>query len=298
MTDAFKKRWALPGLSKPLRLPFGRGGGNAGGPPPQDEAAPPTPTAASLAEAGWIPPLDLLRERRQELGLEPLSGLLVQRPALLRRGLVIGGVILATSLGLCGLLLIWHQLLKARMGQLEGYEADVEQLTKTLVGHRAALKKVKDSNEQLVKRLSDVRSSSALMADLQLRVPEGVQITAVQMVGTDSLRLEGVARDPVAFGRVNAMELVLRQSPLFAAKGVTLGKAERVPPRQLTVQVKGPVPAGGQPPKVELPSAVRFEMTAALTPLAATRLLAVMEGLQAEGMTRRLELLQREGLLK
>lgn len=298
MTDAWKKKLALPRLDRPLRLPFGRGGGRTGGPPPQEEAAQPPPTAASLAKAGWAPPLDLLRERRQELDLEPISGLLVQRPALLRRGLVIGGLILGASLGLCGFLLIWHQLLKARMGQLVRYEADVEQLTKTLVGHRAALKKVKDSNDLLVKRLSDVRSSSALLADLQLRVPEGVQITAVQMVGTDQLRLEGVARDPVAFGRVNAMELVLRQSPLFAAKGVTLGKVERVPAQQLNVPVSGPVQAGGQPPKLELPSAVRFEMTAALTPLAASRLVAVMEGLQAEGMTRRLALLQREGLLK
>jgi hypothetical protein len=62
--------------------------------------------------------------------------------------------------------------------------------------------------------------------------------------------------------------------------------------------MSGPVQAGGQPPKLELPSAVHFEMTAALTPLAANRLVAVMEGLQAEGMTRRLALLQREGLLK
>jgi type IV pilus assembly protein PilN len=298
MTDAWKKKLALPRLDRPLRLPFGRGGGSAAGPPAEDEAASPSPTAASLAQAGWTPPLDLLRERRRELDLEPFSGLLVQRPALLRRGLVIGGVILGASLGLCGLLLIWHQMLKARMGQLDRYEADVEQLTKTLVGHRAALKEVKDSNDLLVKRLSDVRSSSALLADLQLRVPEGVQITAVQMVGTDQLRLEGIAKDPVAFGRVNAMELVLRQSPLFAAMGVTLGKVERVPAQQLNVPVSGPVQAGGKPPKLELPSTVRFEMTAALTPLAANRLVAVMEGLQAEGMTRRLELLQREGLLK
>jgi type IV pilus assembly protein PilN len=267
-------------LNKPLRLPFGRGGLGETSTPLPPQAPPPS---AQMLEAGWTPPLDLLRERRRELELEPVSGLLLKRPALFRRGLVGGGLLLGASLGLCGLLLLWHQMLKARMGELERYEADVEQLGKTLVGHRTALKKMQTANEGLVKRLTDVRSSSALLADLQLRVPEGVQI---------------MAREPMAFGRVNAMELVLRQSPLIAATGVQLGKVERVPAQELAIEAAGPTKPGAPQQKLELPSAVSFAMSATLTPLAANRLVAVMEGLQADGMVRRLELLQREGLLK
>lgn len=291
------KKWTVPSLGTPLRLPFGLGGNRAA--EAASAAAEPAPPDAgeAVVEAGWMPPLDLLREKRRELELEPLSGLLVRRPELLRKGLGIGGLILGISAGLCALLLIWHQLLKARMGQLERYEADVEQLTKTLAGHRTALKKMQESNEKLVKRLADVRSSSALLADLQLRVPEGVQLTEVQMQGSDAIRLAGVARDPVAFGRVNAMELVLRNSPLFEAKGVTLSKAERLPAQALEVKSQGPAKQGVAPQKLELPSAVRFEMSAALTPLAANRLVNVMEALKAEGMARRLQLLEREGLL-
>jgi type IV pilus assembly protein PilN len=282
-------------LNKPLRLPFRQGGQGETSTPLPPQAPPPT---AQMLTAGWTPPLDLLRERRRELELEPVSGLLLKRPALFRRGLVGGGLLLGASLGLCGLLLFWHQMLKARMGELERYEADVEQLTTTLKGHQGALKKQQASNEGLVKRLTDVRSSSALLADLQLRVPEGVQITAVQMEGTNAIKLEGVAREPMAFGRVNAMELVLRQSPLIAATGVTLGKVERVPAQQLAIQAAGPAKPGAPQQRLELPSAVSFAMSATLTPLAANRLVAVMEGLQADGMVRRLELLQREGLLK
>jgi type IV pilus assembly protein PilN len=240
--------------------------------------------------------LDLLRERREELELEPLSGLLVQRPVLLRRGLIWGGLVVGANLGLCGVLVLWQQMLKARMAELETYEVQVQQLSQELMGHRAALKAVKEGNDQLVKRLTDVRSSSALLADLQQRVPEGVQLSKVQMEGTDGIKVEGLARDPVAFGRVNALELVLRQSPLLAATEVKLGKATREAPK--AVQVKEvPGSTGNPADKLELPSAVTFQLAAKLTPLDASRLVNVMEGLKAEGMVRRLQVLERGGLL-
>lgn len=279
----------LPSLNQPLKLPalpFGRkqnpGGGSEAEPSPNDAPGP--------------PPLDLLRERRQELGLDPLSGLLVQRPVLLRRGLVWGGFLVGASLGLCGFLLLWHQMLKARMQELEGFEAEVQQLTQTLMQERAVLKAVKEGNDQLVKRLIDGRSSSALLADLQQRVPEGVQLSKVLMEGTEAIKVEGTARDPVAFGRVNALELVLRQSPLLAATEVKLTKATREPPK--AVQMKEvPGRTGNPGEKLELPSAVTFQLAAKLTPLDANRLVDVMEGLKAEGMVRRLQVLQRAGLM-
>jgi type IV pilus assembly protein PilN len=246
----------------------------------------------------WMPPLDLLRGRRRELNLPPMSGLLTLRPGLIRRGLIGGGGILAATLVFCTLLTLWHQLLKARLAELGRYEGDVEQLTKTLAGHQAALKQMRDSNDELVKRLIDVRSSSALLADLRRRVPEGVQLTSVEMVSPTQMKVQGRARDPVGFGRVNAMELVLRRSPLFQATGVSLGKVERVPESTYEIRVPTPGKPGGVPLKMEVPSAVNFEMTATLAPLAANQLLGVMEDLDADGMARRLRLLQKEGLLK
>ncbi len=282
LLDRLNQPMKLPSLNQPLKLPklsLGRGADKT-----------------SVAPGSTTPPLDLLRERRQELELDPLSGLLVQRPVLLRRGVLWGGFVVGASLGLCGVLLLWHQMLKARMQQLEGYEAEVEQLTQTLMKERAVLKAVKEGNDQLVKRLIDVRSSSALLADLQQRVPEGVQLSGVKMEGTEAIKVEGVARDPVAFGRVNALELVLRNSPLLAATEVKLGKATREAPKP--VQVKEvPGRTGNSTDKLELPSAVSFQLAAKLTPLDANRLVNVMEGLKAEGMVRRLQVLQRAGLM-
>ncbi|MEB3334192.1 MAG: NINE protein [Cyanobacteriota bacterium] len=264
------------------------------------EATPPgdSPAALPSLQEGALPPLDLLRERRREQELEPLSGVFVLRQGLVRRGLLIGGAILGASLGLCLLSFLWHQLLRARAAQLQVFEQEAKQLGEIVNTQGASLKALKGSNEQLVKRLTDVRSSSALLADFQLRVPEGVQLTNVRMVSPTEIGLKGWARDPVAFGRVNAMELVLRRSPLFLAKGVTIEKVERLPQRRLSIKVKTPKTIDPVPVNVDFPSAVRFEMKAALSPLAPDRLVPVMESLKAQGMVRRLELLQREGLLK
>ena len=292
--DPLNQPLKLPKLSQPLKLPklpFGLSGGRGGKTSPTAGAA-----AAVLPVGGVTPPLDLLRERREELELEPLSGLLVQRPVLLRRGLIWGGLVVGANLGLCGVLVLWQQMLKARMAELERYEVQVQQLSQELMGHRAALRAVKEGNDQLVKRLTDVRSSSALLADLQQRVPEGVQLSGVKMEGTEAIKVEGVARDPVAFGRVNALELVLRNSPLLAATEVKLGRATREAPK--AVQVKEvPGRTGNSTDKLELPSAVSFQLAAKLTPLDANRLVNVMEGLKAEGMVRRLQVLQRAGLM-
>jgi hypothetical protein len=98
------------------------------------------------------------------------------------------------------------------------------------------------------------------------------------------------------------MELMLRRSPLFQASGITIDKVERVPEKEFEIRPQeGTATAGAgavRSTKVTLPSAVIFKIKATLSPLPPDRLVAVMESLKAEGMARRLELLQQEGLLK
>ncbi|MEB3318895.1 MAG: NINE protein [Cyanobacteriota bacterium] len=259
---------------------------------------PERPRGLPAQSTGQLPPLDLLRERRLELGVQPLSALLPLRPMLIRRGLVIGALVLGGTVGLCVLLVIATQMFRARESQLVGYEQLASQLRETIAREGAAVNTLRASNQQMVKRLSDVRSSSALLADVQARVPEGVQLSKVQMLSPSEIRLEGLARDPVGFGRVNALELMLRRSPLFQATGVTIEKVERVPAREVEIRPTNSSTTAAPPVKVELPSAVSFQMKATLAPLAANKLVEVMDRLKAEGMVRRLELLQREGLLK
>jgi type IV pilus assembly protein PilN len=279
-------------------------GAAGAGEAPNRELASPLPTTAAPREQATAdrsaPPLDLLRERRQQLEILPLSGVLEQRPGLIRRGLMIGGLLLGGAIGGNIMLLLTHQTLRSREAELKGIEQEVVQLRESNTRETNALQAMRASNDQLVKRLSDVRSSSALLADLQLRVPEGVQLTKVQMLGPADIQLEGLARDPMGFGRVNALELMLRRSPLFQATGVTIDKVERVPAKELDIRSAQGTAGGttGPATKVALPSSLIFRIKASLAPLPPNQLVAVMESLKAEGMVRRLELLQREGLLK
>ncbi len=252
----------------------------------------------NVAPSPFLPPLDLLREHRQQMGQESFSAVLERRPALIRRGMVFGGLILGLSLGACALLVIVHQTLRSREAQMAGYEQEAKQLRDNLSRERGAVDAMGASNKQLVERLSNVRSSSALLADLQLRVPEGVQLREVQMLGPAEVRFEGIARDPMGFGRVNALELMLRRSALFQAKGVTLEKGERTLPQQFDIQSAVVTTSPPRPIKVVIPSGVAFDMRATLSPLAPDKLIGVMESLKAEGMVDRLEQLKREGLLK
>jgi type IV pilus assembly protein PilN len=236
-------------------------------------------------------PFDLLREKRAELGLpEPAVASQRSRQSLVR-GLAIGSVLLGVSLGVWLLLLLRSAMVQSQLDQLATVEAEVEQFQARLNRERASLRQWQGVNTSLVQGLVKVRSGSALMRDLQLRAPQGVQFTELQEVarGVDQpsrLTLKGLASDPQPFARINALQLDLRRSPLVDPQGVRLNKAAREEARNQQANQ----PAVLQP--------VAFELGVDLRPpLAPAAERLILEQLGATGMARRLTLLQKEGLL-
>ena len=169
---------------------------------------------------------DLLREKRQELNLPEPVQVAVQGRQLLARGAAIGAALIGISLG--AVVLVWLRALmvSAAVDRLGTVEAEVQLFETQLTAARGKLKRVDKANADLVKGLIAVRSGSALMRDLQLRVPAGVQLTAATEEGA-GYRLKGVSLDPQAFARINAFQLQLKRSPLLDPNGVTLVKASR-----------------------------------------------------------------------
>jgi type IV pilus assembly protein PilN len=108
-----------------------------------------------------------------------------------------------------------------------------------------------------------------------------------------ALQVKGVAVEPMAFARINALQLSLQQSPLLA-KDISLIKAERLPPiaKPLTAE------KAANPLVLFTPTSVSFELNAPLATLKPKQRAAVLRVLGAEGMAGRLELLDREGLLQ
>ena len=239
------------------------------------------------------PLLDLLRERRQELGQESMASTLLDRRPLLLRGALIGAALLAAALAGTALVFLRHQLVKAQASQLARFEGEASQLQSEMTASKTRLDQLVATNRSLTEALTTLRTSSALLAELQLRTPEGIQLLSAEARGS-TLVLKGQAVDPLAFARINAMQLELARSPLMNAEGVALVKLERVDKTPAATPQQGGQAARVEP---EMTSAVSFEMSGPFASLPPVRQLVVMQELGSQGMARRLQLLQAEGLI-
>jgi type IV pilus assembly protein PilN len=224
-------------------------------------------------------PMDLLRESRRELGLPELEQVrLGQRRALLQGGLLGAGLVLLV--GVVGLgLQLRHQWVSAEQERARLVEAKVTSLENDLLARRAQLQKLGDANQNLAKALAATPSGAALMRELQLRVPEGIQLTAMKPAGATGISLEGLAQGSAAFVRINALLLELERSVML--REPRLEKASRNPPDAN-----------------EAPGQVVFAIRATLADLASAPALASsLRNLGADGQLRRLLLLRQERLL-
>ncbi len=219
---------------------------------------------------------DLLRQRRLERGLPPAAEPLQPARSLLVRGVALGGGVLAAVFGIWGGLL-WRQAqLNEQLAGLRGIPVQVQALEGQALAQRRRLSTIQRSNEGLAKGLVAVSSGSALLAQLTQITPQGVQLTDVQ-VQAGSLKLKGVAADPQAFRRVNGLSLLLAESPLFQPKSVKVVKLSR---------------------EASKPTApVDWDLTAAFATLPAPQQLRLLQSLGAEGLAKRLQILERAGVL-
>jgi type IV pilus assembly protein PilN len=232
-------------------------------------------------------PFDLLREKREELNLPDPVAVSVQGRQRLVQGVLIGAALIGISLGVTALVFLRAMMVRAAVDRLGTVEAEVQLFETQLTAAKTKLKGVDQANGGLVKGLIAVRSGSAVLRDLQTRVPEGIQLTAATEEGS-GYRLKGSSRDPQAFARINAFQLQLKRSPLVLSSGVTLVKASRG--------------ADGAKPGQVTPGAavgpVTFEIVVPFRPpISPAAEKQILSQLGAEGLVRRLDLLQKEGLL-
>jgi type IV pilus assembly protein PilN len=208
------------------------------------------------------------------------------RRGLLIQGLTVGAVMLGVVLGMNALVFLRHQVVKTQMGQLNEVDAQAATLRQQLERRNRQMATITEVNKQLSGALSNVRPTSALLAELQLRTPDGVQLLSADAADAN-LTLKGVASDPLAFARINAMQLEMRRSPLFDPLSVNLSRLER--------KADATTPAANAPSLGVAP--VQFEISARFAQLNASQLEKVLRQLGSDGMARRLGLLQREGML-
>ena len=121
-----------------------------------------------LTSGAWLE-LDLLRRRREELGLIELSTLPVAQ--LLRQGSVVGGSAVLLALLLFVVVTVQWRLTVQRRKQLEPYALESDGLVQQRDQTSAAVASTDALNRAIAEAVSGIRSGSALLTELQRLAP-------------------------------------------------------------------------------------------------------------------------------
>jgi len=221
-------------------------------------------------------PVDLLRERRIELGLPAQPAPCVPTRLLLRRGALLGGAVLLMG-GAITAAVNWRgqqqqqqlKVLAPTAQRLASAEAQLRRLsTKT-----AAVNK---DTTRIAQQLVAFPGGSPLLEQLRRVTPVGVQLQELS-VGQAQIQLSGKAQigaSPGPLERINALAISLSQLPITLEQGVKVMKITR---------------EDGDDP------AVTFSVEWALNPKARLSLLQLQE-LGAIGLAERYRLIEQRGV--
>ena len=225
-------------------------------------------------------PVDLLRQRRLEVGLPGDPARIKPAWQLLLVGSLVGGVLVLPALGVQLALVVLDSQVASQLAQLIALPSRVNALEEQLKGALAGAKTLEARNQGLANGLVNVSSGSALVANLFQLAPSGVELKEASVVGR-GLSLKGGGKDPGAFQRINALQLQMAYSPMFQPDSVKVLKVSR---------------EGGTAGVV--PGQVSFELSSGFKPLDPGAQLKQLQRLGATGMARRLEILQAAGVLQ
>ena len=218
------------------------------------------------------PKADLLQQRRLELGLPlepvPVSPLF---SLVLKGG--IAGVVLV-MLALLTLVGLQHrqQLLQDEIDALNPVEKRVGDAKARLRSMSSRRSTLEQQTQSIAEQLVAVRSGSALLEQLRRVTPQGVRLVSVD-ANPSKLLIKGESQGMDAFERINALDLNLEALPDMLPDGTTVVKA--VADKQ---------------------GRIAFTLEAKLDPVMKPTP-EHLRGLGAEGLARRLELLQDQGVL-
>ena len=234
----------------------------------------PVDGSRGLSAGAWLD-LDLLRQRRERFGLERPKVIPVRE--LLWRGGLIGAVVPLVLLLVVLFLVVQDRQLAQRQRRLEPIAAEHDRVDQALIEATQLLEQSRSTNSAIAKAMADVRSSSAVLAEVRQLVPEAIALDRLAVQGND-LEISGSAEQPNGLRLVNALLLRLSASGFFAPERVELLKADVVDQAEQ--------------------SQLRFSLSAGFAADAALAIRTSLPRLGAEGMARRMEVLVREGLVE
>ena len=179
-----------------------------------------TDRSGCLSAGAWLH-LDLLRQRRQRLGLERPKVVPVRE--LVWRGGLIGAVAPVLLLLAVLFLVVQDRQLAHRQKRLEPLAAEHDRVDQALIAVTQKLEQSRSTNSAIAKAMADVRSSSAVLAEVRQLVPESIALDRLAVKG-NVVEISGSAQQPNGLRLVNALMLRLSASDFFTSEQVTLSK--------------------------------------------------------------------------
>ena len=174
-------------------------------------------------------PVDLLQERRIELGLPAQPAPFVPTRLLLRRGVLLGGAVLLMS-GAITAALNWRG--QQQQQQLEALAPLAQRLTTAETQLRRLRTKTAAVNKETIgtaQQLVAFPGGSPLLEQLRRVTPVGVQLQELS-VAEAQIQLSGrvqIGNNPGPLERINALALSLSQLPITREQGVKVMKITR-----------------------------------------------------------------------
>lgn len=205
--------------------------------------------------------------------------------------------------------------LRERSTELESQLEELRRQQGELKRLQDQVKQARDEATALATVFNQVRPWSALMQDLQDRIPPNVQVTGVAQLSAQRPGAPQPSPSPTSptavppsileivgsaasFDDVNDFLLMVQRSPLVDGKQVRIIEAKRETQvrtlQPLSLQNTQQTATREDPP--ELPRVVNFKIQANLTDLPATELIDVLNAKGAKGLVTRLRALQQKGL--
>ena len=230
--------------------------------------------SGGVSAGAWLD-LDLLRQRRERFGLEPPRVVAVRE--LLWRGGLVGSVVPLVLLLVVLFLVVQERQLTQRQSRLEPIAAEHDRVDQALIAAMQMLEQSRSTNAAIAAAMADVRSSSALLAEVRRLVPESIALDRLAVQG-NLLEISGSAQQPNGLRLVNALLLRLSASGFFAPQLVKLSNAD----------------VAGEAEEAKL----EFSLRAGFAADAAFVMRPSLPGLGAEGMASRMDVLVKEGLVQ
>ena len=174
-----------------------------------------------MSSGAWLE-IDLLRQRRERYGSQRPAVIPVR--SLLLRGTLFGSILPLLLLLSCIWLWFSESRLRQRAALLQPWGDEHDLLEVKIRNEKENLKAAVQTNQAMARAMADVRSSSALLGELQRLVPQAIKLDQAQING-DVLDLSGEVLMPDGLRTLNALMLSMGQSALFDEDGITLQQA-------------------------------------------------------------------------